>query len=224
MWARFFPGVSLDEYYEKVYLDKVMKKQSLRPKLFLRYKTGRGSALEDPRNILLCYNDLKTKPSESTIDYARQFFLNLVDGIDDEHLKVKRVAAWVNAKTEYAYDSERWGSNEYWSSPFDLWQQYLKEGKMVDDCDGSAVMIYWACRLVGVSEERLYIWGGYAVKGKKKEAHANLVYAPIGRAAAHVEGSWYPDLNQSAWLGYEFGKTLNYISPWIMFNEVEIRT
>lgn len=225
LWARVMQGVSLDEYYEQEYIKKLQAGEHLRSVEYFRYTTGRREdpiMVEDPKNIFKVYNDLKTVPSQATIDRATQFFQDLTRDIEEQDLKVKAVAAWVNAHAVYKTDSERWGRTEYWSSPFDLWQQYLSIGHFEDDCDGSAAFIYWACRLIGVPAQRLYVWDGSAYEGKIPYGHANLVYYSLARAPAHVEGSWYPDLNQANWLGYVFTESTMYRNTTFLFNENEV--
>lgn len=222
LWARLFSGVDLDEYYEKIYVDKLFRTRDFRSVKRTLYPTGRGKP-EDPRSVFSFFNDLQTTPSQAFVDEARSFFLNITSGVEEESDKVKIIAKWVNDHANYQDDSSRWGSPEYWSSPFDLWVQYKKEGSFYDDCDGSAVLICWACGLIGVPPARRYVWCGYAVKGKQSEGHANMIYDSIRKPIAHIEGSWYPDQNQAYWLGYAFGNTKAYVSPWIIFNEEEVR-
>ena len=225
LWAKLFQGVDLDQYYENLYLEKLKKNEHLKSNQFFRYHTGRladDAMVEDPKQIFKVYNDLKTTPTQATIDRATQFFQDITRDIQDEDLKVKAVAAWVNDHARYETDSERWGRLEYWSSPFDLWQQYLTVGYFQDDCDGSAAFIYWACRLVGIPAERLYVWDGDAFEGKTPNGHANVVYYSMNRPPAHVEGSWYPDLNQANWLGEVFEQSTMYRDTRFMFNENEV--
>lgn len=215
----------LDSYFENIYLEQFALGKT-KPVVEFRWQTGRpesGSRYEDPSNIFKYYNDLRTVPSQDTIKNAKQFFTNLVDGIHSEDQRVKKIARWVNEKTVYKYDSERWGKAEFWSSPFDLWQQYLAQGRIEDDCDGSAALILWACTLIGVSPKRLYMWVGNAVYGRKREGHANVLYFSLDRPAAHVEGSWFPDLNQANWLGEVWQVTQMYQDTRFIFNRDEVR-
>lgn len=219
-------GIDLDEYFESRYL-KYRKRRSV----YIKYATGRvPGSREDPRRIFRFYNDLKTVPSQETIDRATFFFTNLVadikgdDFFDVEQRKVKLIAQWINDTAVYDTDSHRWGSIEFWSSPFDLWKEYELTGSFTDDCDGWAALMLWACSLVGVSEDRLFMWAGNARldDGSYPYGHSNLVYDNPLYGVCHVEGSLYPKDNQRRWLKYVFGRSDRYPDTWFMFNSSEI--
>lgn len=210
------------DWWNKFYEDKYLLYRSYRS-VNISYRTGRKYK-ETPSKVLIYYNDLITKPSEDTINHARHFFRNLLKDLPNdfigEELKVKRLAAWVNNHAVYVRDSDRWGSLEYWSSPFDLWAEYLETGSFKDDCDGWAVLLWWACTLVGISEERVFVWAG-DVKDNAGGVfgHANVVYDPIVKPGMfHVEGSFYPRDNQRRWLSFRWKNSSRYVRTWFMFN------
>lgn len=192
-------------------------------RVFLTYNTGRVDFKEDPRRVLKFYNDGKTKPSEDTIRRARNHFIQLTQGVEDEDKKVRKIAQWVNDTTVYSRDSDRWGSPEYWSSPFDLWAEFEDTGKIRDDCDGYAVIMWWGCRLIGIPSQRIFIWAGNARRNGSSDdyGHANLLYDPL-TGFKHIEGSFYAKDNISNWLKYKKGCS-RYPETWFFFNDQEIR-
>lgn len=213
-------GVDVDAYFERRYLHH-RRLRSVR----LNYDTGRREWKEDPRKIFEYYNDLKTKPSQETIDEATYFFLNLVKDevgeseLHTESLRVKAIAAWIDHVAVYRRDSIRWGRPEYWSSPFDLWKQYLEKGYFQDDCDGYSALMLWACTLIGVPEERLFMWAGWVRDDLKRTfGHATLVYDNPLYGMAHIEGSFYFADNQVRWMQYLKDRSPRYFDTWFMFN------
>ena len=189
----------------------------------ISYATGRNGVMrEDPRNIFKFYNDLQTRPSNKTIIEAREFFTDLTKNADREDQAVKILADWVNRHARYQFDSDRWGSREYWSSPFDLWGQYQEFGYFEDDCDGWSALLYWAMTLIGIPPYRVHMWTGFAtLKNGQHEGHANILYHSTVAPAAHIEGSFYPGENQRNWLQYHKGHD-RYAQTWFMFNEHEV--
>lgn len=206
-----------EESYKKHFLN-TRKYRSVH----LKYHTGRDDRRENPSAIFETYNDLKTKPTQATIDEAKKHFLELTENADTESNKVRILAEWVVEKAHYQYDSERWGSNEYWSSPYDLWAQYQEYGYFIDDCDGWAALLYWAMRLIGVPAYRVYVRAGMArQRNGQMFGHANILYFPVFQAPAYIEGSFYPQENHREWL--EFGvNNERYPGTWFLFNEYEV--
>lgn len=212
-------GVDAWAEYEKKYLEYARKKRFQTARRM--YNTGRSEFLEDPRKILQFYNNLETKPSLETIASATAFFKELTKDCKSHSERVKAVAAWVNRVTVYVTDSSnpKWRKIEYWSSAFDLWEEYLETGKITDDCDGYAALIWWGSVLAGVPKESLYIRAGMAVYGRVREGHANVLYLDVPTLKAfYVEGSFFGAQNQNNWGGYQVGDP-RYPDTWFLFND-----
>lgn len=214
-------GIDSWKEYEDKYLEYA-RRRLWKKRIHKRYLTGRGRGPEDVRDVLLFYNDLKTKPSQETIQKARAFFLKAVEGHTDEEAKVKQLARYINAHGRYKLDKYRFGQAEYWSSPFDLFDQWMSLGYFEDDCDGHAVLLWWACVLVGVPKDRLAVWAGIAVHNNVREGHANVVYNSDEYGAFHVEGTFYPSVNQANWGSYKFPGHRRYPETWFYFNDSEV--
>lgn len=215
-------GIDAWAEYESKYLEYARKKRFQTTRRM--YNTGRSEFLEDPRKILQFYNNLETKPSLATIMQATAFFKDLTKDCTNHSERVKAVAAWVNKVTVYITDKDnpKWRKIEYWSSAFDLWEEYLETGKIRDDCDGYAAIIWWGCVLAGVPKQSLFIRAGMAVYGPVREGHANVLYLDVPTLKAfYVEGSFYGAQNQNNWGRYEVGDA-RYPDTWFLFNDEQV--
>jgi hypothetical protein len=219
-FLRVANSLGIDAYKEREqkYLEYARKKKFRTSRKL--YNTGRGSWLEPPQNVFKYYNDGVTRPSKETLYGASLFFNDLTRKCSSDAEKVKLVAGWVNATTDYVFDKDnpKYRSLEYWSSPFDLWAEYRSTGRMSDDCDGSAVMILWGCVLAGVPADSLYVWAGWAQARTVEGGHCNVVFFDEDSGSAyHVEGSFYGGLNQRNWGAYFLGHSW-YPETWFLFN------
>jgi len=102
----------------------------------IRYN-ARSEGYEDIRNVFI-YKNNGTKISKEEKNEMKEYFtnrlisLNLLDKeIDDQVIGISK---WLNKKFKYRTDISNYGRNEYWSSPWDMYEQLRNKGYILDDC------------------------------------------------------------------------------------------
>jgi hypothetical protein len=107
-----------------------------------------------------------------------------------------------------------------------MYKELITNGKVLDDCDGYAVMIYYILRCLGYPKHRVYVRAGWVINqitGLQGEGHATCIivpyFDPVNLYA--VEGSYYPDkVNR---MFHTFKKPMHltgfYGKTWFVCNE-----
>lgn len=88
-----------------------------------------------------------------------------LEGLDDDE-KVYKCFLWVRKNIQYKYDKDNFGSDEYWSFPFET--LYHKKG----DCDSQSILLANLCLVAKVPYCKLRITVGPVEGGY----HAFLTY------------------------------------------------
>ena len=150
--------------------------ESRRKAKVLRYN-ARSEGYEDIRNVFIYKND-GTKISKEEKDEMKEYFTNKLITLDllDKEIddQVIGISKWLNKKFQYRTDISNYGRNEYWSSPWDMYEQLINNGYILDDCDGYAVLMVYVWGLIGVPVGRRFVRAGdvYDKSGNYAGGHA----------------------------------------------------
>jgi hypothetical protein len=209
------------KYWEDRYLYHA-RKQDFKGRLRLKtiyktYPTGRKRVPEKPELVFKTYNDGTTKPSQATLDEMKAKAQEITKNAKTDSAKLLAICKWNDTVAVYKTDDEKWGKVEFWSSPFDIWQELKEKGHYEDDCDGFSVFILQIGLLAGIPEDRLFVRCGMAQAFGKKEGHANILFDNYPDSHFYAEGSFFPKDCFRRWgqLGLQ---STRYPDTWFLFN------
>lgn len=213
---KFFRG---DTYFETEFSDYL---SSSRPSAHLRYNARNGK-YEDISNVFK-YKNNGVLISKEEYNEMEDYFINIFKDFffTNDNLPVI-VANWVNQHYIYTTDKTKYIFEEYWSSPYDMFCELRDTGKVKDDCDGYAVMIYQILRCLGTPAYRVYVRAGETKKldGSLGDGHATCIvipnFDPVNLHA--VEGSYYPEKVNPLFNTSSMKEIGLYGNTWFICNE-----
>ena len=152
--------------------------------VFYPFITGKG--FQDIRKV---FSQTKAEDKE-LIDYYKP-------KVDQRHNRWNRILdiqKAVNDRLIYKTDIDNYGKYEYWARPIEIHNQ------REDDCDGSAVLMCYVLRLLGLTDYECFVAVGdvYRPNGQKGELHAYCIaYNENNGRFMPLEGSWYADTSRT---------------------------